>query len=171
MRHAFKGFGILLSLQPIKPWCRIYAGGSWQLIKPCSPRDATLDTSLSQRVFKKPNEKWLAYKTTKYTRRSLENTAKLSVTARPNSPDRSAKASDSEPKSRRKLNTLRFTTRESKGNFDAEAMSWTLLKRNVRLHEARNSVLTGWKSNTGTRGRWEINRNGMWEIHKRWTLK
>jgi hypothetical protein len=84
-------------------------------------------------VFKKPNEKWLAYKTTKYTRRSLENTAKLSVTGRPDLPESSAKASDSEPKSRRKLNTRRFKTRESKGNFDAEVMSWTLLKRDVRL--------------------------------------
>jgi hypothetical protein len=112
-------------------------------MKPCGSRVATLDTFLSQRVCKKRNEKWLAYKTTKYTRRTLENTAKLSVTSRHNWPESSAKASDSEPKSRRKLNTRRFTTRGSKGNFDAEGMSWTLLKRDARPQEARNGVLTG----------------------------
>lgn len=50
--------------------------------------------------------------------------ASLPVTARPNSPDDSGKASDDEPKGRRKSNTRRVTTRESKGHFDAEVMWW-----------------------------------------------
>lgn len=51
-----------------------------------------------------------------------EDTASRPVTARPNSPEGSGRASDDEPKGRRKPNTrTRVTTREFRGHIDAEA--------------------------------------------------
>jgi hypothetical protein len=53
-----------------------------------------------------------------------EDKASLPVTARLKSPEGSGKASDNEPKRRRKSNTHRVTTCESKGYFDAEFIAW-----------------------------------------------
>jgi hypothetical protein len=70
----------------------------------------TADDSLGDRPIKRP--------------RLAKEDKTIPVTARPSSPEESVKASDDEPKGRRKSNTRRVTTRESKGHFDAEVMCW-----------------------------------------------
>ncbi|KAH9209218.1 hypothetical protein DL95DRAFT_477736 [Leptodontidium sp. 2 PMI_412] len=61
-------------------------------------------------------------KPNKRPRITKENTVSLSMTARTNVPEGSGKASDNEPKHRRKSNTRRVKAREFKGHFDAEVM-------------------------------------------------
>jgi hypothetical protein len=69
----------------------------------------TADNSLGDRPIKRP--------------RLAKEDKTMPVTARPSSPEGAVKASSNdEPKGRRKLNTRRVTTRESKGHFDAEVM-------------------------------------------------